>query len=135
MFGMAGLTTSTAEAIVGNVAVRVQYATVSRPGLATPLTIEVRTVDRTELPDEVVIEVPRRYLDAFDENGLDPEPTSVTSDGVVERWTFETQGEAVLAVDLDARLQPNIHSSRAAEILVEAGADTVSVDIVTQVRR
>lgn len=134
MFGFAGLTTSTIAAVDGNLAVQIEHATVSRPGLATPLSIEVRSNDGRELPDRVTVELSRRYLDAFDENGLDPEPTDVSSDGTVERWTFQTGGHAVLAIDFDARLQPNIHSSRRTDVVVEAAGDRVTVPIETRVR-
>jgi hypothetical protein len=134
MSGLAGLSTTTTSAANGNILVLVEHAAVTRPGLATPLSIEVRTIDRDELPGEVIVQLSRRYLDAFDENGLDPEPAAISSDGETEWWTFEPAGQAVLAIDFDARLQPNIHSSRRTDIVVQAGADRVVVPIMTRVR-
>ena len=80
-------------------------------GLATPFVIDIRSTDGP-LPAEVTVEMPRGYLAMFDENGLDPPPDSVTSDGDTEIWTFAPGDVSVLSIDFDARLQPNMHYDR-----------------------
>ena len=136
LLGYAGLATSRADTTDGDLTVQVDYATVSRPGLATPLTI---TIDSTagRLPDELTVEMPRAYLAMFDENGLDPSPDAVTSDGETEIWTFEPGDVSTLSIDFDARLQPNMHYGRDGWVIVRDGdADTdpgVRVDFHTRV--
>ncbi len=105
--GALGLRTATASQHDGDLSVEVSHASVSRPGLPTPLTITVATVDGSALPAELTVEIPRSYLDLFDENGLAPEPDAVASDGFTETWTYSTAGESILSIDFDARLQPN----------------------------
>jgi hypothetical protein len=132
LFGFAGLTTGTAANSSGPLSVDVEYATVSRPGLATPLVIDIRSTEGA-LPPEVTLEIPRAYLSMFDENGLDPAPDSVTSDGETEIWTFAPGDVDTLSIDFDARLQPNMHYDRAGWVVVRAGDDEVRVDFTTRV--
>jgi hypothetical protein len=113
--------------------VRVKFAEVSRPGIATPLVIDIATRNGENLPEELTVEIPRRYLDMFDENGLDPPPDTVTSDGVTEIWTFEPGDVSVLSIDFDARLQPNSHFGRDGFVIVRGGDDEVRVDFHTRV--
>ena len=133
LVGFAGLTTATNAEASDTMAVRVEYAEVSRPGIATPLVIDVSARDGALLPPEVTVEIPRRYLDLFDENGLDPQPDTVTSDGVTEIWTFRPGEVSVLSIDFDARLQPNSHFGRDGWVIVRGGGDEVRVDFHTRV--
>ncbi|MET0909838.1 MAG: hypothetical protein ABWZ99_10225 [Ilumatobacteraceae bacterium] len=132
LFGFAGLATGSATTEGDEFSVRVEYATVSRPGLATPLVIEVEATEGT-LPAEVTVEIPRAYLAMFDENGLDPAPDAVTSDGTTEIWTFRPGDVATLSIDFDARLQPNMHYSRDGWVIVRGGDSDVRVDFRTRV--
>ena len=136
LFGFAGLATSSADATAGDLTVRVDYATVSRPGLATPLSITIESTTG-QLPEELTVEIPRAYLSMFDENGLDPSPEAITSDGETEIWTFQPGDVATLSIDFDARLQPNMHYGRDGWVIVRGdGADTdpgVRVDFHTRV--
>lgn len=132
LLGFAGLTTDTQDDSAGRLSVEVEYATVSRPGLATPLVIDIRSTEGL-LPPEVTLELPREYLSMFDENGLDPAPDSVTSDGDTEVWTFAPGDVDTLSIDFDARLQPNIHYDRHGWVIVRAGDDEVRVDFTTRV--
>ena len=137
LLGVAGLSTSSVEAQSGSLQLRVEHAEVSRAGIATPLVIDVSTTDGSMLPTEVEIEIPRRYLDMFDENGLDPPPDAVSSDGVTEIWTFETDDVSTLSIDYDARLQPNMHFGRdgwvEARDAADPDADPVRVEFHTRV--
>jgi hypothetical protein len=96
------------------------------------LVIEVAS-NAGSLPPEVTVEIPRAYMSMFDENGLDPPPDSVTSDGTTEIWTFRTDDVSTLSIDFDARLQPNMHYSRDGWVVVSGGDSVVRVDFRTRV--
>ncbi len=133
LFGVGGLTTATASTTDGTTRLTVFYATVSRPGIATPFRITVEAVGGDPLPAELTLRVPTAYLDMFDENGLDPEPDAVSSDGVTESWTYRPDG-TVLSIDFDARIQPNIHWGTSAAISAVAGdAAPLTLTIHTRV--
>jgi hypothetical protein len=133
LFGLAGVTTTTNAETSEAMTVRVKFAEVSRPGIATPLVIDIATRNGETLPEELTVEIPRRYLDMFDENGLDPPPDTVTSDGITEIWTFEPGDVSTLSIDFDARLQPNSHFGRDGFVIVRGGNDEVRVDFHTRV--
>lgn len=87
----------------------VDYAEVSRPGLATPWSVTVEAVDGGVLPPSFTLDTASTYLAQFDENGLDPEPTDSFQDDEWSSWTFEpSDGATVLTVSFDARLEPGI---------------------------
>lgn len=130
--GFAGLATDSTTTTGDEFSVRVEYATVSRPGLATPFIVEIESTSGT-LPTELTIELPRNYLAMFDENGLDPAPDSISSDGETEVWTFRPGDVATLSIDFDARLQPNTHFSRDGWVVVQGGESAVRVDFRTRV--
>jgi len=132
LFGLAGLTTGAVDGSAGGLSVQVEYATVSRPGIATPFVIDIRSTEGL-LPAEVTVEISRDYLSMFDENGLDPSPDSVTSDGETEIWTFAPGDVSTLSIDFDARLQPNMHYDRDGWVIVRGGGDEVRVDFTTRV--
>lgn len=133
LLGFAGLTTTHASQTSGDLTVTVMYASVSRPGIPTPFVIDIERVSGDALPAEIQVEIPRRYLSMFDENGLDPSPDSISSDGVTELWTFTTAGESKLVIDFDARLQPNMHYGRDGWVEVTSGSESVRVDFHTKV--
>ena len=133
LFGVAGIETGTNAVASDSMTVRVEYAEVSRPGIATPLIIDIESADGADLPAEVTVEIPRNYLAMFDENGLDPAPDSVTSDGVTEIWTYRPGDVSILSIDFDARLQPNSHFGRDGWVIVRADDDEVRVDFHTRV--
>ncbi len=133
LLGFAGLRTRAASAN-GDVDLEVTYAQVTRPGLATPFGIAIDSVDGGPLPDEIEVQVPTAYLAMFDENGLDPEPDAMASDGTIETWTFRPDGESSLHIDFDARLQPNVHSGETGTVTVSAdGIEPVEVEFRTWV--
>ncbi len=133
LLGFAGLTTTHASRTSGDLTVTVTYASVSRAGLPTPFVIAVATVDGQPLPIELEVEFPRAYLSMFDENGLDPAPDSISSDGDTEVWTFMPGDEAAMVIDFDARLQPNMHYSRDGWVEVRGGSEPVRVEWRTRV--
>lgn len=133
LLGLAGVDTGTNAEASDSLSVRVEYAEVSRPGIATPLIIDIASRDGADLPAELTVEIPRNYLAMFDENGLDPAPDSVTSDGVTEIWTYRPGDVSILSIDYDARLQPNTHFGRDGWVIVRADGDEVRVDFHTRV--
>ena len=78
--------------------------------IATPFEIDIVPAGPGPLPETITVEVSSEYLSMFDENGLDPQPDSATSDGTVETWIYQLDDVMRLHIDFDARLQPNIHS-------------------------
>ena len=133
LFGCAGLTTATSSNTSGALRATITYASTTRPGLPTPFIVAIETVDGTPLPVMIDVEIPRNYLSMFDENGLDPAPDSVSSDGTTEVWTFRLDGQPELVIDFDARLQPNMHYGRDGWVEISGGADMVRVDFHTRV--
>lgn len=88
--------------------IEVTYPKIARGGMAANWEVRVQRTDGGPLPPTFEIRSDAGYFRIFDENGLDPEPSSAWSDGSVLTWTFEPDGDrSVLVVSLDARLQPN----------------------------
>jgi hypothetical protein len=133
LLGLLGVREAEATASASGYELTVRHASVSRPGLATPFDV---TVGRNEaLPEEIVLEVSANYLAAFDENGLDPQPTRSFSDGERERWLFEVPaGEHRLTVSFDARLEPSVQWTRTATVrLLVEGEEVTVVELRTWV--
>jgi hypothetical protein len=134
MLGFAGLRLGDVAAQEGNLDVGIRYAKVSRPGIATPFTIDVATRDGRPLPARVGVAINSDYLTMFDENGLDPEPVTTDADSRRTYLTFEpTRGHSSLAIDFDARLQPDIHRGKDGTVTVRAGGDRVALRFRTRV--
>jgi hypothetical protein len=119
--GVYGVRTRTVSAAGGGYELSVRYASVSRPGLATPWSLEVRRPGG--FPDGVTVAVKSSYFDVFDENGLDPAPVEETSDGERTFWTFGPSAGDTISVSFDARIEPGVQVTRAkgrAEVLAAA---------------
>jgi hypothetical protein len=88
----------------------VTYGQTSRAGLATPWSLEIHHPGGFDGP--VTVSTNSRYLDLFDENGFDPEPSSATatSDDVI--WTFDAPDGDTLEVSLDGRVEPGAQWGR-----------------------
>ena len=131
-----GVRSRTASATGGGYEVSVRYASISRPGLATPWSMEVRRPGG--FPDGVTVAVTSSYFDAFDENGLDPAPEEETNDGERTIWQFGPSVGDTLAISFDARIEPGVQFTRVkgrAEILAgpDDGPPAVSVSFSTLV--
>lgn len=117
--GLTGVRTSTAKESSEQVAVAVRYASVSRPGLATPFSVTVEPAGGRPFPTTLDIRIPTDFLAMFDENGLHPTPDSETSDGIYRTWSYELPASTErLTVEFDARLQPNTHRGAEAVAVV-----------------
>lgn len=109
-FNVYGVRTRTASASAGGYELSVRYATVSRPGLATPWSLEVRRPGG--FPDGLTVAITSSYFDAFDENGLDPQTVEETNDGEWTIWTFGPSAGDTVAVSFDARIEPGVQLTR-----------------------
>lgn len=109
--GFYGVRSKTAMASGGGYELSVTYATVSRPGLATPWAFEVRRAGG--FPDGLVVSVTSGYFDVFDENGLGPAPTEETTDGDRTVWRFAPTRSDTLSVSYDARIEPAVQLTTA----------------------
>lgn len=132
--GVLGVRTGEVSATGGGYTITVWHAEVSRPGLATPFSVEVRP-DTGPLPAAVTIRVSSRYLALFDDNGMEPLPTESYNTPEWTWWAFDIPGGSeVLRVDLDARLEPAVQHGETAVAAVEVeGRQVVSVDFTTRV--
>jgi hypothetical protein len=127
-----GVRAATVSKSGGGFELSVEYASVSRPGLATPWTVRVRRPGGFDGP--VVLATTSRYLELLDENGLDPDPQRATATGDMTVWEFEPPPGEELTVAFDGRLEPAFHTGRSGEtsILVD-GEPAVSVSYRTVV--
>lgn len=113
----------------------VTHAAMTRPGLATPFSLEVQTTNGAPLPEEVTIRISAEYLAIFDDNGMEPLPSESFNTDEWTWWTFTVpDGRQRLTIDLDARLEPAVQSGRTAEAALQLGDDRVlSVEFTTGV--
>lgn len=128
MLNFFGVRTAEVSDSGGGYELTVHYASVTRPGLATPWSAEVRRTGGFE--DPVTIASTNAYFDLFDENGLDPDPSKVTSDGERIIWEFEAPEEGdTLAISFDARIEPGQQFARttATTTVMQDGAPVASV--------
>lgn len=108
--GFYGVRTRTASGSGGGYEVSVTYASVSRPGLATPWSVEVTR--RGGFPEGLVLAVTSSYFAAFDENGFSPTPVEETDDGLRTIWRFAPSDADTIEVSLDARIEPGVQLTR-----------------------
>jgi hypothetical protein len=130
--GFMGVRTSSVSATGTNgTRLEVTYASISRPGLATPWDVVVERPGGFD--GDVVLRTTSDYLASFDENGLDPDPAESTSDATDTIWTFTPPDGDTLTVSFDARLEPGVQWRRQGTTTVEVGDETVSVSYTTWV--
>ena len=130
--GFYGVRTETATAAGGGYELSVTYASISRPGLATPWSFEVRRAGG--FPDGLTVSVTSSYFDAFDENGLGPAPAEETTDADRTVWRFSPTGSDTLSVSFDARIEPAVQLTTVKgelSVLGPAGQQAVTVAFKT----
>ncbi|HZA60765.1 MAG TPA: hypothetical protein VE754_03665 [Actinomycetota bacterium] len=131
-FNLFGVRTVEASARRGGYELEVHYAAMTRAGLATPWTVFVRRPGGFDGP--VTLATTADYFELFDENGLDPVPTSSRTDGELIIWKFEQPPGEVLEVDFDARLSPAVQvGKRAATSVLVNDRPVVTVEYETGV--
>ncbi|HEY8545041.1 MAG TPA: hypothetical protein VIL36_08335 [Acidimicrobiales bacterium] len=123
--GWLGVRTASRHAERDGVALDVDYARVTRPGLATPLVVEVRQAGGFDAP--VVLELDADYLSLFDVNGVHPAPSAEVSAGERVRWEFDPPEGDLLRVALDVRTSPARAAPGSTRIAVLDGAGEVVV--------
>lgn len=135
VLGFLGVRSSVASSTGSGISLTVDHASVTRPGLATPFAMTIETSDGSPLPASVTTRVDSAYLTMFDENGLDPVPTSTFRNGEWTWWTFDVpDGATALEVSFDARLEPAVQWGRSATAAVEIeGIESTGVEFITWV--
>lgn len=130
-----GVDGATARARSGPVEIAVRHPAVARPGLAAPFEVVV-THDGGFPDDTVRIAVDDDFLAIWDLNGIVPAPSGETSDGEVVVWELDAPDGDVLAVRLDARIEPARQQGVDGRVAVldRSGAEVVAVDFTTAVR-
>jgi hypothetical protein len=130
--GRFGVRSATVTARGGGYELTVTYGQVTRPGLPTPWSFVVRHPGGFDGP--VTVATDNEYLDMFDENGFDPQPSSSTATEKYLIWEFEPPPGDTLSVSLDARLEPSVHWGRSGEtVVLEEGKPVVSARYHTRV--
>ena len=125
-FGVYGVRTAERTAAAGGYELTVTYATVSRPGLATPWSFEVRRPGG--FPDGLTVAALSSYFDAYDENGFSPSPETETDDGRRTIWRFAPSTADTITVSFDARIEPGVQLTRVrgrVEVLAGPGGPAV----------
>ena len=129
-----GVDTDHVRADGGGYALDVRYGTLSRPALATPLEITVVRAGGFDGP--VTVAISAEYLSIWDENGLDPDPASSTTEGDWLIWEFDPplRGDT-LSVSFDGRIEPAAQRGKRGRVAVldDAGNEAVSVSFQTRV--
>ena len=130
--GRLGVNTATTTANGGGYQLMVTYGRVSRPGLATPWSLEIRHPGGFEGP--VTVSTNSKYLDLFDENGFDPQPSKSTATPDTVTWEFDAPDGDTLGVSLDGRVEPGVQWGGTGEtsVLVD-GKPVVTVKYKTWV--
>ncbi len=108
--GAFGVRSRTVSASGGGYTLSVTYGNVSRPGLATPWSVEIIKPGGFDGP--VTVALASKFFDAFDENGFEPDAVSSTSDG---EWTvleFDPPEGDTLALSFDAGVEPAVQFKR-----------------------
>jgi hypothetical protein len=114
--GFLGVRTATVTAQGGGYDLTVTYGAITRSGLATPFEFEIRRPGGFDGP--VTVSTSAAYFDLWDENGLDPEPSSATSTAETIIWEFEPPPGDVLAVSFDGRIEPGVQWGKGGETSV-----------------
>ena len=102
--------TSTAQSRSGDVSLDVHYAQVARAGLDVPFEITVHRPGGFD--DDVTLAVSSSYLELFNRNSIDPEPSSSTSTSDAVIWRFDRPPGDTLAVSVDMQVQYGRHFGR-----------------------
>jgi hypothetical protein len=122
--GIFGVRTASRIESAGSFQIEVAYAAVTRPGLATPFDVTVQTTDGSALPSQIAVRVDSGYLAMFDENGLDPTPSSSYQTTRWTWWTFDNpDAREEFTLSFDARLEPGVQWGRTGSVTVLDGDD------------
>jgi hypothetical protein len=120
LFGLLGVWTSTVSAEARGYILTVEYAAVTRPGLAASWVVEVHHGGGFDGP--VTLATDADYFDRFDVNQLSPEPASTSTRGDLDLLTFEDIEGDRLRVRFDGRVAP------AFALALARGSTSVEID-------
>ena len=95
---------------------RVDYPSVTRPALASVFRISVRRDDGFDEP--LQIGVSRRFLEAWDLNGVLPATAAERAVGPWIVWEFDPPPGDELVVTYESRIEPGLQSSRDGRVAV-----------------
>lgn len=127
-----GVDSTSVSAEGGGYRLRVRYASVSRPGLATPFEIIVERPGGFTAPIEVAVD--RDYLRIWDENGFYPTPSSETAGERWVVWEFDPPDGDTATFFYDARIEPAVQEGQSGAVAVmDGGVPVVQVDFSTRV--
>jgi hypothetical protein len=115
----------------GAVHLGVHYAQVARGGLDVPFRITVQQAGGID--QDVTIAVTSDYLDLFDRNGIEPQPTGATATADDVIWRFEHPPGDTLEVSVDMQVQAGRHWGRSGTVAVldDTGSPIVQVQFKT----
>lgn len=105
LIGLLGVRTRTAEASGGGYTLQVHYASIARPGVSVPFSIEVTSDDGFDGPIELAVSA--SYLDTLDVHTMSPEPSSSTADDAFVVMQFDPPNGDVLEVSWSAQVDPS----------------------------
>jgi hypothetical protein len=132
LLGLLGVRTATASAEADGWQLSVDYPGTARAGLDVPWTATVRHEDG--LGDQVTLALTGTYLDLFETQGFNPEPSATTRDADTLLLTFDAPPEGdTLVVTYDTYVQPSAQRGADATLAVRSDQrDVVSVDLHTR---
>lgn len=129
---LVGVRHGAASAEADGTSMTLTYATVTRPGLATPWSLEVRRAGG--FPGPLTIATTREYFASFDFNQWYPEPSATTVRGDDLVLTFDRPQGEVFELSFDGRATPTFNlGSRAVTSLESDGLPPLSVEYRTVV--
>ncbi len=126
-----GVRTDRVGATDGELTVSLRYADRARGALAVPFTILVERPGGFDEPIEV--RTRQSYLAIFDDNGFEPEPTSMTTEDGEVIWAFDPPPGDTLQIILDARIEPGVFGRERGATTVTTDGDTVTLEYTTWV--
>jgi hypothetical protein len=124
LLGVYGVRTRSVHAAGGGYELTVRYGAVTRAGLATVWDVEVRKPGGFD--DPVTLASTASYFALFDENGLDPDPATATTQGDLLVWEFEPPPTGdTLMISFDARIEPAVQWGKEGETSVLVDGEAV----------
>jgi len=129
---LVGVRVGHASAVADGTSLAVTYASVTRPGLSTPWSVEVRRPAGFSGPVTVV--TTSEYFESFDFNQWYPEPSGTTVRGDALVLTFERPEGEMFELSFDGRATPTFNLGASAVTAIESeGLPPLSVEYRTVV--
>lgn len=126
VLGFLGVRTTQSSGRDGDLQVELHHAQVARPALAVPYHLTIRREGGFD--ERIEVRISTTYLEAFDENGRNPEPADATVDAEETVWEFDPPDGEVLVVWLDTRVEPGVQWRVEGSTTVTVGSERVVID-------